>query len=324
MAKGRYFDRNNLPGYACVSDIDWGKWDDDNKVPEDPVEPPAPEIDKWWGNASIYSPEEELRKSYAYRGGYKYLEKDLATKLEQAMGVALVDLDEGDNFITLASDKDTLLGRVGIEELILDGHNNSRLIITGTNSKNFGCNDGGLLVVKNATVTNQISKSALLLSYTALPLAGRVRFENCHFDKSIYLKATTEAEFINCSFFSEVSSSKIYPVWADNGNMKFINCTFTGARGIKIHESVGTTEDVGTILVDGCTFDSLAQKPGIIIGVFNNSVDNVSITIQNSRFLHCQAWDTVGSIEGVDGFYEADHYTTKYEFIAKNNEIVFP
>ena len=91
-----------------------------------------------------------------------------------------------------------------------------------------------------------------------------------------------------------------------------MNCTFSGARGLKTHEAYGS--EVGTITVDACIFDSLTKKPGMVIGDVNA---DTTIIIKNSDFISCQAGDQGKYI------YESDTDVATFKFdCSQNNEII--
>ena len=102
----------------------------------------------------------------------------------------------------------------------------------------------------------------------------------------------------------------MYDVWISGGTSSFTNCTFTGYRGIKIHEAYGS--DVDAVTVDGCTFFDLVKKPGLAIGTVNATT---TISITNSTFRNCQAGD-----QGLYK-YETDTDVTTFNFTDENNTV---
>ncbi len=178
----------------------------------------------------------------------------------------------------------------------------------------------GWLVFKNVTfrdssLANQQANGWFEVQY--LEFSHKVRFENCTFDCSIWLANDIEAEFVNCTFDSKADG--LYSVWAADGDITMKDCTFTGYRGLKIHEYNGT--DIKTLVVDECKFQGLLTKVGIAIGTINVDPMQTEIIVKNSTFEDCQDWDSVGSLEGIDGFYEADTYTSEFTFLSQNNKI---
>ena len=118
------------------------------------------------------------------------------------------------------------------------------------------------------------------------------------------------AAFTNCSFKSNHDNE--YAVWVIDGIATFNGCTFTGARGLKVHEAYGS--EVASVVVDGCTFGPLTMKPGIALGDLNA---DTSVTIQNSTFDRCQAGD-----QGLF-IYETDTDVNTFTlFVCKNNVVI--
>lgn len=188
-------------------------------------------------------------------------------------------------------------------------------ICTARSAGRIQANGNGTLTIRNATIVDETPhKGTYYWDY--LLWGGNVVFENCVFEQSIVLK-TSSASFKNCAFHSPWT--KYYSVWVSHGATRFEGCLFTGYRALKIHEYEG--EDITTVEIDDCTFDAIAEKPGLAIGTFIADPANTTVSVKNSRFLSCHAWDTVGSHEGVDGFYEADMPTTDFVFIDENNTV---
>ena len=93
-----------------------------------------------------------------------------------------------------------------------------------------------------------------------------------------------------------------YALWITDGLVSVTNCTFTGARGIKVHGDSGSQ---ATVTVDSCTFDSLSAKPGFAFG----TIDTVAtlVTIKNCEFIDCQPGDGAEDpTKGVACVYETD------------------
>ena len=128
---------------------------------------------------------------------------------------------------------------------------------------------------------------------------------NVTFANSIMMEGDF-ATFKNCSFNSNKDGE--YAVWVANGDATFEGCTFTGPRGVKVHEAYGS--EVGTVVIDNNTFAGLTQKPGVAIGTVNA---DTTITIKNSDFINCQAGDQNLYI------YETDTDVTTFDFTEKNN-----
>lgn len=126
---------------------------------------------------------------------------------------------------------------------------------------------------------------------------------NVTFANSIMMEGDF-ATFKNCSFNSNKDGE--YAVWVANGDATFEGCTFTGPRGVKVHEAYGS--EVGTVVIDNNTFAGLTQKPGVVIGDLDATT---KVTIKNSTFANCQAGDQSNYI------YETDHYTP----VLENNKV---
>lgn len=147
--------------------------------------------------------------------------------------------------------------------------------------------------------------------------AGVMAFEDCTFTHGIRLKADANMTFENCTFVSP--QEERYSVWVEDGKATFEDCTFKGYRGMKIHEAPQTpTDDITTVSVNECLFDELSVKCGVAIGTVNA---NTVVKLTNNQFIGCRSWDTVGSLEGVDGIYESDTPVKDYTLTLEGNEV---
>ncbi|MBQ3506870.1 MAG: hypothetical protein IJA89_08895 [Clostridia bacterium] len=147
--------------------------------------------------------------------------------------------------------------------------------------------------------------------------AGVIAFEDCTFTHGIRLKADANMTFDGCTFVSP--SEDRYSVWVEDGKATFEDCTFKGYRGMKIHEDPKTvTDDITTVSVNECLFDELSVKCGVAIGTVNA---NTVVKLTNNQFIGCRSWDTVGSLEGVDGVYESDTPVKDYTLTLEGNEV---
>lgn len=235
--------------------------------------------------------------------------------LANATGEVTLELTEDIELTTAGSE--TLLGGAGVEKIVIDGGNVATITATGVAMSAVKAANNAELVFRNLTIADETPESTGAAWGNYLYFGGDVSFENCTFEESVYLSETTTAYFSKCTFTSATSR---YSVWVGNGSAIFDDCTFTGCRGLKIHEFTDEEQDVRSVYVNGCLFSKLTEKVGIAIG----EVDvDTEIYIANSTFDHCQAWDTEGSLVGVDGFYEADTLLENFEFFEENNEIVF-
>ena len=130
---------------------------------------------------------------------------------------------------------------------------------------------------------------------------------NVTFANSIMMEGDF-ATFKNCSFNSNKDGE--YAVWVANGDATFEGCTFTGPRGVKVHEAYGS--EVGTVVIDNNTFAGLTQKPGVAIGTVNA---DTTVAIKDSKFVGCQAGD-----QGLY-IYETDTDVTTFNFVDENNTV---
>lgn len=128
---------------------------------------------------------------------------------------------------------------------------------------------------------------------------------NVTFANSIMMEGDF-ATFKNCSFNSNKDGE--YAVWVANGDATFEGCTFTGPRGVKVHEAYGS--EVGTVVIDNNTFAGLTQKPGVVIGTVNAAT---TIKITNNVFAATQPGDQNNYK------YETDTDVTTFNFVDENN-----
>ena len=220
---------------------------------------------------------------------------------------------QSDMQLAMANEGATVLGAGGVT---IDG-NNKTLTVTGAVKGVIQANENSTLMLKNLTVNDETT-GGVYSDY--LGFGGKIRFENCTFTKGIYLKNDIEAAFVGCLF--NVTDTQRYSAWVADGNASFENCTFTGARALKIHEFEGG-DDIQTVSVNNCTFRDLTEKPGVVIGDIIVNPTETTVSVKNSVFTNCNAWDNIGSIEGVDGFYETDTFTSEFNFVAENNTVNF-
>ena len=200
-----------------------------------------------------------------------------------------------------------------VETVVIDGgENGAVLTATGAGVGPIRAANGGTLVFKNITFVDQSKSYAEnAWEFAYLEMGGKLVFENCVFSDPIQLETGAEATFTDCSFEGKtVDGLTMYAVWVGGGSATFTGCTFEGTRGIKIHEAYGS--DVTEVIIDGCTFDSLSEKPGVAIG----TVDATTvITITDSEFINCQAGDQDMYI------YETDTDVTTFGFTCEGNTV---
>ena len=219
--------------------------------------------------------------------------------------------------LTISEDGATVLGAIDLQEIVIDGENKGIITAKGGKQSIVQAPKDGLLTFKNLTLNDEtVDGQGNWTNY--LYFGGRLRFENVTVTDSIYLDTTTEATFVGCTFIS--SQSQQYSVWVGNGTATFEDCTFEGYRGLKIHEFTDEQQDVETVSVTDCTFKNLTEKVGIAIGVMDKQT---TITVKESCFWNCRAWDKSGSLVGVNGFYECDTPLEEFTFVECDNEIFY-
>ena len=230
------------------------------------------------------------------------------------------DGHHGENDITPAS------------SIVING-NGYTITATGSGVTPLG-DDKAPMTLKNVKIVDNsksYNESAWELSY--LEMGGRVL--NCvdvDFADPISVDSD-KASFTDCTFVGHYdknsTSTTQYGVWAYNGDSTYTNCTFTGTRGMKICDQYGG--EVGTVVVDGCTFNGISEKPGICID--DRDAQDMKITIKNSTFINCKAGDqgeyiyetdnTVPTLENNNVYNNAKFVSTAAEFLAlggKSNE----
>lgn len=207
------------------------------------------------------------------------------------------------------------LGSKTTESITIEG---GTINVTGGEFGVIQAANGGRLIFKNVTIQDKTANDHSMEYCNYMHFGGKLRFEDCTID-SIYLMTDADAEFVNCTFVS--SHSRWYSVWIGDGSARIENCTFTGYRGLKINEFI--QQDVLNVTVNGCTFQNLSEKPGVVIGKFITDPSNGAITVTNNKFIDCQYWDIDGSIEGIDGMYETDTLTSEFNFVQENNYVKF-
>ena len=169
--------------------------------------------------------------------------------------------------------------------------------------------DNGTVIFKDLKIVDEsVSYAENSWEYGYLEFRGNTVFENCNIVNAIMMEGTS-AKFIDCSFNSNAEDQ--YAVWVSEGDASFENCSFTGARGIKVHEAYGS--EVGTVMIDNNTFEVLTKKPGVAIGTVNT---DTSITIANNLFVGTQPGDQNNYK------YETDTDVATFNFVDENNTVV--
>lgn len=232
-----------------------------------------------------------------------------------ASAVGDVELSLLENMTLSVNDGgETVLGKAGAN-IVLDGENVGVINAIGGKHSVIRAGNAGSLTFKNFTI-NDCTDDSINGYGNYLYFGGDVTFENCTITDSIYFYKGNSATFKNCKFSSTIANQ--YSVWIGDGTATFERCTFNGFRGLKVHEFKDLPQDVKSVDVDTCLFYSLTNKPGIAIGALD---ENSSVRVTGSTFDKCLSWDTVGSLTGVDGFYECDTPLTDFSFSEESNTI---
>ena len=232
---------------------------------------------------------------------------EVNNKADLMTALANATADEPINVI-LASDVEyPTEGTHGLKDITpasaitIDGKGQYKLIATGSGVTPVG-DSVAPLTLKNLTVVdNSVSYAEDSWEFTYLEFAGDLTFDNVVFESGISVDGDeTNAVFNNCTF--KTAEASVYAAWVSAGTVAFNDCTFTGTRGLKVHETYGT--NVNTVLVDGCKFDSISKKPGIAFGGIHQKgetydvngsqytdASNTVITVKNSTFINCQPGD---------------------------------
>ena len=195
-----------------------------------------------------------------------------------------------------------------ISAVVING-NGKTFTATGAGVGKIRLANGGKLTFNNVKIVDQsVSYAENSWEYGYLEFGGVLRLENCEVVNAIMVSGETAA-FKNCTFNSNKDNE--YDVWVDNGSAYFTECSFAGARGLKMHEAYGS--EVVKVAVEGCTFGPLSKKPGVAMGDLNAET---TVTIKNSLFNRCQPGDQNLYI------YETDTDVTAFTFVAENNVII--
>ena len=216
------------------------------------------------------------------------------------------------------SDVETRLGSDELKSVVIEAANaGDAITVTGDVRTSIKLtNSAATLTFKGLTFYDTYAGS---ISYITdyIHFAGVIEFEDCTFTHGIRLKADANMTFENCTFISP--SEERYSVWVEDGKATFEDCTFKGYRGMKIHEDPKTvTDDITTVSINECLFDELSAKCGLAIGTVNA---NTVVKVTNNQFIGCRSWDTVGSLEGVDGIFESDTPVKDYTLTLVANEV---
>lgn len=215
-------------------------------------------------------------------------------------------------------DVETQLGGDELKSIVIEAANaGDGITVTGDVRTSIKLtNASATLTFKGLTFYDAYTGSkSYITDYTHF--AGVIVFEDCTFTHGIRLRADANMTFDGCTFVSP--QEERYSVWVEDGKATFEDCTFKGYRGMKIHEAPQTpTDDITTVSINECLFDELSVKCGVAIGTVNAGT---TVELTNNQFISCHSWDTVGSLEGVDGIYESDTPVKDYTLTLENNEV---
>lgn len=119
-----------------------------------------------------------------------------------------------------------------------------------------------------------------------------LEFTNVKFADGISVDGT-KTTFTDCEFIADGNAKRTTPtdeycMWINNGEVIVNNCTFTGYRAIKLHEEKDYGTEIGSVVIDGCTFKDLSKKPAVAIGRLNAET---SVTITNNTIEGVQKGD---------------------------------
>ena len=190
--------------------------------------------------------------------------------------------------------------------IVING-NGYTITATGAGVTPIGDTEAPMTLKNVKIVDKSVSYKENAWEFTYLEIGGtKLNCENVTFADEIQFG--TNATFTNCTF--ESNEESVYAVWVEDGNATFINCSFTGYRGIKVHEDYGS--EVKTVVVDNCTFVNITKKPGMAIGDLNA---DTTVSITDSTFINCQAGD-----QGLY-IYETDTDVSTINFTNKDNAV---
>lgn len=189
-----------------------------------------------------------------------------------------------------------------------DGHTN----ISATNP-NAVISYEGLTLADTTRYTESKNSPYTDWEFSYSDYAGNFNFTNVEFERAPMLDANgsyaVSYNLINCTFkqYEDEAKDLRYSVWVYSGaNATIKDCTFEGARGVKVHKNYEKTALAGKIVIDNNTFNSLSKKPGVVIGTITNLATTIEIT--NNTF--------IGNVPGDQGLYTYESDTvapTKYE-----------
>lgn len=207
----------------------------------------------------------------------------------------------GENDITPAS------------SIVIDG-NGYTITATGSGVTPLGDTEAPMTLKNAKIVDKSVSYTETSWEFSYLEMGGKIlNCVNVDFADPIMVESDA-ANFTDCSFVGyedTINGIKMNGVWMYNGDANYTNCTFMGTRGMKICDMY-TSGEVGTVVIDGCRFIGLTQKPGVAIDDYDTK--DMKITIKNSTFIQCQPGD-----QGLY-VYETDNTVPTVESNVVDNE----
>ena len=162
--------------------------------------------------------------------------KTINERLETTSGEFVLNVN-GVNDLILSEEGNTTLGTNGTSSITIDGGSGATIVLTGV-GRGTVIGNTGRLIFKNITFRDERTLDVSAW-WSYVWFDGNVMFENCKFLHSIYLDTNAFTYFENCEFYS--TRKDCYSVWVSGLYAAFENCTFSGYRGLKIHEFIGET-----------------------------------------------------------------------------------
>ena len=185
---------------------------------------------------------------------------------------------------------------------------NATFTAIGSGVGKVGIDNGTVIFKDLKIVDNSVSYAEDSWEYGYLEFRGNTVFENCDIVNAIMMDGDS-AKFIDCKLNSNDNNQ--YAVWVSNGVATFENCTFSGARGLKVHEDYGS--EVVSVSVNNSEFVELSKKPGVALGTLNAET---SVSLTNNKFIGTQPGDQ-GNYK-----YETDADVTTFKFTDKDNMVI--
>ena len=184
--------------------------------------------------------------------------------------------------------------------------------------------DGGTVIFKDLKIVDEsVSYNESSWEFGYLEFRGNTVFENCDVVNAIMMEGDS-AKFVDCTFNSHEDNQ--YAVWVSDGVASFENCTFTGARGLKVHEDYGS--EVVSVSANNCSFVELSKKPGVAIGNIYMSGDtytsgNSTYTNTTDTAISLVGNSFIGTQPGDQGNYkyETDTDVSTFTFTDKDNTV---